>query len=95
MRVFLAVAREQSLSAAGRLLKIDAATVGRRIARLETALETPLFSKSQQGYIADTLPANALGRAWIDKPKRRCGQQPEQLRASSKDAERSDTDRCT
>nr|WP_170616845.1 LysR family transcriptional regulator [uncultured Ruegeria sp.] len=54
MRVFLAVAREQSLSAAGRLLKIDAATVGRRIARLETALETPLFSKSQQGYILTT-----------------------------------------
>ncbi len=51
MRVFLAVAREESLSAAGRLLKIDPATVGRRIARLETSLDAPLFTKSQQGYI--------------------------------------------
>ncbi|WP_037307051.1 LysR family transcriptional regulator [Ruegeria halocynthiae] len=51
MRVFLAVARESSLSAAGRVLKIDPATVGRRIARLETSLDRPLFTKSQQGYI--------------------------------------------
>lgn len=51
MRVFLAVAREESLSAAGRYLKIDPATVGRRIARLESTLDAPLFTKSQQGYI--------------------------------------------
>ncbi|SLN67996.1 LysR family transcriptional regulator [Ruegeria meonggei] len=51
MRVFLAVAREESLSAAGRLLKIDPATVGRRIARLEVSLDAPLFTKSQQGYV--------------------------------------------
>lgn len=51
MRVFLAVAREQSLSAAGRQLKIDPATVGRRVARLEIALDAPLFTKSQQGYV--------------------------------------------
>ncbi len=51
MRVFLAVAREESLSAAGRLLKMDPATVGRRIGRLEAALDAPLFVKSQQGYV--------------------------------------------
>nr|WP_174822667.1 LysR family transcriptional regulator [Ruegeria lacuscaerulensis] len=51
MRVFLAVAREESLSAAGRILKIDPATVGRRIARLEASLDAPLFTKSQQGYV--------------------------------------------
>ncbi|MGI9370325.1 MAG: LysR family transcriptional regulator [Ruegeria sp.] len=51
MRVFLAVAREESLSAAGRLLKLDPATVGRRVARLEAALDAPLFAKSQQGYV--------------------------------------------
>ena len=51
MRVFLAVAREESLSSAGRRLKIDPATVGRRIARLETALKAPLFTKSPQGYL--------------------------------------------
>lgn len=50
LRVFLAVARGESLSAAARLLKCDAATVGRHIARLEEALGQPLFSKSPQGY---------------------------------------------
>jgi len=50
MKVFLAVAREASLSGAGRILKMDPATVGRRIARFESALETPLFVKSPQGY---------------------------------------------
>nr|WP_255731941.1 LysR family transcriptional regulator [Ruegeria sp. Ofav3-42] len=54
MRVFLAVAREESLSAAGRQLKIDPATVGRRIARLEASLDAPLFTKSQQGYLLTT-----------------------------------------
>jgi DNA-binding transcriptional LysR family regulator len=50
LKVFLAVARHESLSAAGRILKIDPATVGRRIARLEEALKAPLFAKSPQGY---------------------------------------------
>jgi len=50
LKVFLAVARHESLSAAGRFLKIDPATVGRRIARLEEALSAPLFAKSPQGY---------------------------------------------
>lgn len=50
LRIFLAVAREESLSAAGRVLRIDPATVGRRIARLEAALDAPLFVKSPQGY---------------------------------------------
>lgn len=51
MRIFLAIAREESLSAAGRVLKIDPATVGRRIARLEASLDAILFTKSQQGYV--------------------------------------------
>ncbi|WP_375266408.1 LysR family transcriptional regulator [Planktotalea sp.] len=50
LRVFLGVARGQSLSAAGRILKIDPATVGRRIARLEQTLGTALFAKSPLGY---------------------------------------------
>lgn len=50
LRIFLAVARSESLSAAGRRLKIDPATVGRRIARLEEAVGSRLFSKSPQGY---------------------------------------------
>nr|WP_254899239.1 LysR family transcriptional regulator [Thalassococcus arenae] len=50
MKVFLAVARGESLSAAGRGLRMDAATVGRRVARLEQALGTALFAKSPVGY---------------------------------------------
>ncbi|GAB4267997.1 MAG: LysR family transcriptional regulator [Pararhodobacter sp.] len=51
MRVFLAVARGESLSRAGRMLKLDAATVGRRIARLEQRLGVRLFTRSPQGYM--------------------------------------------
>jgi DNA-binding transcriptional LysR family regulator len=50
LRIFLAVARSESISGAGKVLRIDAATVGRRISRLEQDLETPLFAKSPQGY---------------------------------------------
>ena len=50
LRIFLAVARCESLSGAGKRLKIDAATVGRRIARLEEAMSARLFAKSPQGY---------------------------------------------
>lgn len=50
LRVFLAVARTESLSAAGRRLKIDPATVGRRITRLEEAMGARLFAKGPQGY---------------------------------------------
>ncbi|MCB1369006.1 MAG: LysR family transcriptional regulator [Rhodobacteraceae bacterium] len=50
LKVFLAVARLDSLSNAGRALKLDPATVGRRIARLEEHLDVRLFVKSPQGY---------------------------------------------
>jgi DNA-binding transcriptional LysR family regulator len=50
LRVFLAVARTESLSGAGKALRIDPATVGRRIGRLEEALGARLFAKSPQGY---------------------------------------------
>ncbi|NJM82498.1 MAG: LysR family transcriptional regulator [Tabrizicola sp.] len=49
-RIFLAVARTESLSGAGKRLQIDPATVGRRIARLETGIGARLFAKSPQGY---------------------------------------------
>jgi DNA-binding transcriptional LysR family regulator len=50
LRIFLAVARAESLSGAGRGLKIDPATVGRRVARLEDAMGARLFVKGPQGY---------------------------------------------
>lgn len=50
LRIFLAVARGESLSAAGKALRRDAATIGRHVSRLEEALGAPLFVKSPQGY---------------------------------------------
>ncbi len=50
LRIFLAVARAESLSGAGRALKLDPATIGRRIQRLEDDLGQPFFAKSPQGY---------------------------------------------
>ncbi|MZR13024.1 LysR family transcriptional regulator [Maritimibacter sp. DP07] len=50
LKIFLAVARGESLSAAGRVLKRDPATVGRRVSRLEEVVGAPLFARSPQGY---------------------------------------------
>lgn len=63
MKVFLAVARGESLSGAGRVLRVDPATVGRRIARLEETLGTPLFAKSPQGYAMTDAGQRLLGHA--------------------------------
>ena len=51
LRIFLAVAREESLSGAGKALKRDPATVGRRILRLEEVAARRLFTKSPKGYV--------------------------------------------
>ncbi|WP_368183720.1 LysR family transcriptional regulator [Aestuariibius sp. HNIBRBA575] len=50
MRVFLAVARAEGLSAAAPVLKLDPATISRRILRLEERMGAALFTKSPQGY---------------------------------------------
>ena len=50
MRIFLSVARSETLSGAGKALRMDAATVGRRVARLEDSIGHALFAKSPQGY---------------------------------------------
>ncbi len=50
IRVFLAVARAESLSGAAPVLKMDPATLSRRVARLERSLGATLFVKSPQGY---------------------------------------------
>lgn len=49
LRIFLAAARAGSLTAAARGLGVDAATVGRRVARLETALKSTLIVRSAGG----------------------------------------------
>ncbi|MGJ8546767.1 MAG: LysR family transcriptional regulator [Sulfitobacter sp.] len=63
LRLFLAVAREQSLSAAGKLLRLDPATLGRRMTRLEENMQTALFVKSPQGYALTEAGAQLLERA--------------------------------
>jgi DNA-binding transcriptional LysR family regulator len=50
LRFFLSVARLGSLSAASRSLKVDPATVGRRIRSLETALDLRCFERRADGY---------------------------------------------
>ena len=59
VRVFVALARAGSLSAAARALKVSHATVGRRIAALEDTLGRVLFHRRADGY---TLTAE--GRKW-------------------------------
>jgi len=63
LRLFLAVAREQSLSGAGKLLRLDPATLGRRMARLEKAMQAVLFVKSPSGYALTEAGTQLLARA--------------------------------
>ncbi|MGI3164501.1 LysR family transcriptional regulator [Pseudooceanicola sp. 200-1SW] len=63
LRVFLAVARRESLSAAARGLRIDPATVSRRIARLEEETGAVLFAKSPQGYALTEAGARLMAHA--------------------------------
>ncbi|MHA1599458.1 MAG: LysR family transcriptional regulator [Alphaproteobacteria bacterium] len=51
LRIFLAVAREGSLSAAARALKVTQPTIGRRLKGLEEALRTRLFDRLPEGFV--------------------------------------------
>lgn len=73
LRVFLAVARAESLSRAGKALKKDAATVGRRVARLEAALGAPLFARSPQGYALTDAGGRLLAHAEAAEQALRAG----------------------
>ncbi|MGR3805548.1 LysR family transcriptional regulator [Marinibacterium profundimaris] len=85
MKVFLAVTRAESLSGAGRRLKLDPATVGRRIARLEAAVEAPLFLKSPQGYTLTPAGERLLAH----------GERAEQAMRAGMDAIAGSSDRLT
>ena len=63
LRVFLAVARSESLSGAGKHLALDPATIGRRIARLEHGAGARLFAKSPQGYLVTEEGARLIPHA--------------------------------
>ncbi|MFP2923763.1 LysR family transcriptional regulator [Pyxidicoccus sp. 3LG] len=60
LRVFVALARAGSLSAAARELRVSHATVGRRIAALEEALGRPLFDRRADGYVLTAEGAGVL-----------------------------------
>ncbi len=49
LRIFLAAARAGSLTLAAGRLGVDAATVGRRVSRLESALKSTLLTRSASG----------------------------------------------
>jgi DNA-binding transcriptional LysR family regulator len=63
MKVFLAVAREETLSKAGKRLRMDPATVGRRVSRLENSYAAPLFQKSPTGYALTEMGQRLLDHA--------------------------------
>jgi DNA-binding transcriptional LysR family regulator len=51
LKYFLALAREGTVSGAGRVLNVKHTTVARRIEALEVSLGTRLFDKSRSGYV--------------------------------------------
>ncbi len=63
MRIFLEVARQGTISAAAKELKIDPATVSRRIARAEEDLGAVLFTKSANGYVMTQAAQHLLSHA--------------------------------
>ena len=80
LRVFLELARRGTLLGAAERLGIDAATVGRRVAALERALDTRLFDRSQRGYALTEAgrrlvdPAEAMEAAATGAADRLAGQ---------------------
>lgn len=60
MRVFLAVARKRSLSAAARHLKVTQPTVGRRLGQLESSLSARLFDRLPEGFVPTAAGAALL-----------------------------------
>ncbi|MBI1417496.1 MAG: LysR family transcriptional regulator [Limimaricola sp.] len=63
IRLFLALARDGTLSGAARSLGVGVATISRRIDRIEHAIGLPLFLRSQQGYALTDQGAALLPRA--------------------------------
>jgi DNA-binding transcriptional LysR family regulator len=63
LRVFLAVARSGQFSAAGRRLKLDHATVARRIAALEADSKAQLFQRRTTGAVLTSAGESLLAHA--------------------------------
>jgi DNA-binding transcriptional LysR family regulator len=63
VRVFTALARHQTLSAAARTLKVTHATISRRLSSLETTLGEPLFTRGREGLALNAAGAEVLAEA--------------------------------
>lgn len=63
LRAFLALARGGRLEAAGRMMGQNATTVGRRVRRLETALQATLFEQTAAGHALTPAGQRLLTRA--------------------------------
>src|SRR6516164_8311368 len=63
IRYFVALARNGTLSATARALRVNHATVGRRIASLETLLGRALFARRAAGYALTAEGKAVLGEA--------------------------------
>src|ERR1700744_4171247 len=63
VRVFLALARHGSLSAAARVLVVNHATVARRLRALEASLGAKLVERRSEGYVLTPAGNHALGAA--------------------------------
>jgi DNA-binding transcriptional LysR family regulator len=63
MRYFLALAREGTVSGAGRVLAVKHTTVARRIAALEARLDSRLFDRSAEGYAMTQVAENLFEHA--------------------------------
>lgn len=62
-RILLALGREQTLRRAARALRVDQATVGRRIAALEADLGSTLFLRTPAGYQLTAIGEEAFALA--------------------------------
>ncbi|MEB3841246.1 LysR family transcriptional regulator [Pseudomonas guariconensis] len=62
-RILLALGREQTLRRAARVLRVDQATVGRRIAALEADLGSTLFLRTPAGYQLTAIGEEAFALA--------------------------------
>lgn len=63
LRVFLALGRHGSLSAAARALKVNHATISRRLQSLEATLDTRLVDRRREGYVLTAAGTRTLAAA--------------------------------
>lgn len=65
LRIFLALSREGTLSAAGKALEVKHSTISRRIKAFEESLGSRLFERLSEGYVLTQAGENLLEHALI------------------------------